>query len=202
MLDFQKMIGLIPDRRYQDPNAHPNKTRMPPEESEENKWFREMLLPHEPFLRNWLLSRYSNDTEIDDIVQEAYLRVMQARENCEMQAPKAYLFAIARNLAVNRIRRSKIIQFDSLTDFDLANVIDDMEPVSESIALNQELEFLNKAIESLPNRCRQIFILRKVYSLPQKEIAKKLGLSVNTVAAQLKIGYRKCVDYMESNGYL
>ncbi len=74
--------------------------------------------------------------------------MVQARENCEIQAPKTYLFAIARNLAVDRIRRSKIIQFDSLTDFDLANVIDDMEPVSESITLNQELEFLNKAIGS------------------------------------------------------
>ncbi len=174
---------------------------MPPEESEENIWFRKKLLPHEPFLRNWLLSRYSNEAEVDDIIQDAYLRVMQAKERCDMQSPKAYLFATARNIAVNRVRRSKIIQFDSLTDFDFSNVLDEMEPVSESIALNQELEILNKAIESLPNRCRQIFTLRKLYSMPQKEIAEKLGISVNTVAAQLKIGYRKCVEFMESHGY-
>ncbi len=175
---------------------------MPPENSEENLWFREKILPHELYLRNWLLSRYSNEVEVDDIIQDAYLRVIQSKKRCEMKAPKAYLFAIARNIAVDRFRRSKVIHFDSLTDFDLSNVIDDEDPVSESIARNQELEFLNKAIESLPNRCRQIFTLRKVYSMPQKEIAKKLGISVNTVAAQLKIGYRKCVEYMESNGYL
>lgn len=148
------------------------------------------------------MSRYANETEVDDIIQDAYLRVIQSREHCEMQAPKAYLFAIARNIAVDRVRRSKIVQFDSLADFDLSNVLDDEDPVSESVALNQELEFLDKAIASLPNRCRQIFTLRKVYSMPQKEIAQKLGISVNTVAAQLKIGYRKCVEYMESNGYL
>ncbi len=175
---------------------------MPPANSEENIWFREQLYPHEQFLRNWLLSRYSNEAEVDDIIQEAYLKIFQSRERCEMEAPKAYLFATARNLAISRIRRSKIIQFDSLTNIDVSDVLDDGESVLESIALNQELEFLNKAIESLPKRCRQIFILRKVYSMPQKEIAKKLNLSVNTVAAQLKIGYRKCVGYMESKGYL
>jgi RNA polymerase sigma factor (sigma-70 family) len=174
---------------------------MPPTDSEENIWFRAEILPHELFLRNWLLSRYANETEVDDIIQEAYLRIIQSKESGGMQAPKAYLFAIARNIAVNRLRRSKIVQFDSLTDFDISSVLDEETPALESISFNQELEMLNKAIESLPNRCRQIFTLRKLYSMPQPEIAKKLGISVNTVAAQLKIGYQKCVEFMESNGY-
>ncbi len=110
---------------------------------------------------------------MDDIVQESLLRVLKAKEVNDIKSPKAFFFATARNLALDVMRRSKVVQFDSLTENELSNVLDDAESVPESIARNQELEILTKAIQSLPSKCRRIFTLRKVYCMSQLDIAKK-----------------------------
>jgi RNA polymerase sigma factor (sigma-70 family) len=169
---------------------------MPPENTEQSHWFAEHLQPHEPMLRAWLQSRFSKGIDVDDIIQDAYLKVLKARENSELHSPKAFLFATARNLALDVVRRSKIIQFDSLPENELSDVLDDSDSVQESIERNQELELLTKAIQSLPARCRRIFTLRKVYCMSQANIAQELGISVNTVATQLKIGVRKCSAFL------
>ena len=53
-----------------------------------------------------------------------------------------------------------------------------------------------EAIQSPPDHCRQIFTLRKVYGMSQPEIARQLGMSENTVSAQLTIGVKKCMAFM------
>lgn len=152
-------------------------------------------------LRGWLQNRFSNRIDVDDIVQESLLRVLKAKEVSEIKSPKAFFFATARNLALDVVRRSKIVQFDSLTENELSDVLDDAESVPETIARNQELETLTKAIQSLPSKCRRIFTLRKVYCMSQPDIAEKLGISVNTVATQLKIGVRKCSAFMHEHSH-
>ncbi len=173
---------------------------MPPENSEQIRWFEDYLQPHESMLRGWLASRFTSSAiDIDDVVQEAFLRVLKAHELNELRSPKAFLFATARNMALDTVRRSKIIQFDSLTENELSDVIEVCEPIPESIERNQDLELLTKAIQSLPSKCRRIFTLRKVYCMSQRDIATEMGVSINTVATQLKIGVRKCSAYMHEH---
>jgi RNA polymerase sigma-70 factor (ECF subfamily) len=75
------------------------------------------------------------------------------------------------------------------------SVLEEGDGIPESIARNQELEILTEAIQSLPERCRRIFTLRKVYGLSQAEIGRKLGISEHTVSAQLTIGVKKCMEF-------
>ncbi len=70
------------------------------------------------------------------------------------------------------------------------------EGTLEVVSHNQELALLTEAIQSLPDRCRQIFTLRKVSGLSQAEIAAQLGVSENTVSAQLTISVKKCMAFM------
>ncbi len=149
-------------------------------------------------LRGWLQSRFPTECDIDDVLQESYLRVLKAKERDEVQSPKAFLFATARNLAVDRVRRLNIIRAESLMENDALSVLDEGEDISETVSRNQELEILTEAIQALPDRCRRIFTLRKVYGMSQSDIARKMGVSVYTVSAQLTIGVRKCTDFMES----
>jgi RNA polymerase sigma-70 factor (ECF subfamily) len=67
--------------------------------------------------------------------------------------------------------------------------------IPESLAHAEDLQLLIAAIQSLPERCRQIITLRKIYGLSQKEVAAKLQISEHTVEAQGGIGLRKCVEY-------
>lgn len=173
---------------------------MPPPDSELGQWFATHVQPHEPMLRAWLHRRFENQLDIDDLVQEAYVRVLRARESGALTAPKAFLFATARNLALDRLRRHEVSRTDSLGDFDALNVLDERDGVSETVARNQELALLTQAIQSLPTRCRQILTLRKLYGLSQREIAERLGLSESTVSNQITIGIEKCTDYFAAHG--
>lgn len=161
----------------------------------QQEWFAAHVQPHEPTLRAWLHSRFPGSSEIEDIMQESFARVWQARLRGEVRAPKAFLFATARNLALDFVRRHNVLRAEPLTDLDEAGLLDETAGVPETVARNQELALLTEAIQSLPDRCRQIFTLRKIYGLPQAEIAARLGVSEHTVSAQLTIGLHKCTEF-------
>lgn len=159
-------------------------------------WFKTHLQPHEPMLRAWLAQGFGPRLAIDDVVQEAFIRVLHARERGELQSPKAFLFATARNLALDQLRRHHVSRTDSLVETDCSNVLDDRENIPDHVARNQELALLTEAIQSLPDRCRQVMTLRIVYGLSQRVIGEKLGISDRTVAAQLAIGTAKCTEFV------
>lgn len=163
---------------------------------DEDGWFAAHLQPHEATLRAWLGQGFGPRLAVDDVVQEAFLRVLQARNTGELQSPKAFLFAVARNLALDQLRRHHVSRTDSLVEADCSSVLDDRESIPDHVARNQELALLTEAVQSLPDRCRQVMTLRLVYGLSQRVIGEKLGISDRTVAAQLAIGTMKCTDFV------
>jgi RNA polymerase sigma-70 factor (ECF subfamily) len=170
---------------------------MPPEGSESHQWYRHHLQPHEAMLRAWLRSRFPSERDIDDVVQESILRVLRAREAGEVRSPKAFLFVTARNLVIAAHRKSAVRPQIDMTELSDLDVQDETADVSGSVIHSEELELLTQAIQALPDRCRQIVTLRKLYGLPQQEIARELGISENTVENQGAIGLRKLAAFFE-----
>lgn len=162
---------------------------------EHTRWFAEEVRPHEPMLRAWLNRHFPSIGDLDDIIQEAYLKILQASIKNQLVSPKAFLFAITRNLALDHVRHRKVERVDHLAEIDDLAVMDRDRDVPETIAHAQELELLTEAIQSLPKRCRQIVTLRKIYGLPQKEVAAQLGISEHTVEAQGAIALRKISEF-------
>ncbi len=165
----------------------------------QSKWFEEYLEPHEELLCNWIKTRFSDIRDVEDIVQEAYLKVLKAHESTHINSPKAYLFATARNIALSKCKKSMSRQEVFLADFQLVDVLDNYADVSKEVTHSEELELLTKAIQTLPKRCRQVLTLRKIYGLSQKQVAKELGISENTVESQGAIGLRKLSLYFKRN---
>lgn len=163
----------------------------------QSRWFQEHLAPHEPLLRAWLASRFPGMTEIDDILQDAYSHVLAAHaRGTEMRSPKAFLFATARNRAIDLLRTRAANRTEALAEIDALNVLDDAEDIPGAVARNQELELLTQAIQSLPERCRQVLTLRRLYGLPQREVAARLNISENVVEHQVTIGIRRCTEFL------
>lgn len=169
---------------------------MPPCDQATTRWFWEHILPHEEMLRAWLSARFGSQLDVDDILQEAYVRVCRARTSNQIQSPKAFLFATARNLSLDFVRRHDVAKRDYLGEDDLSNVLDNTCDFRESVNHRQELALLTEAIQTLPARCRQVMTLRLVYGMTQVEIGRQLSISDRTVATQMAIGTERCTDYV------
>lgn len=169
---------------------------VPTENKEQARWFAEQVLPHEPMLRAWLASQFPDECDIDDIVQEAFMRLLEAQAQAGIRSPKAYLFVTARNIARMQYRHRQVERADSLTEIGGAAIHDEGADVRDAVLRAQELELLSKAIRSLPTRCRQVITLRRIYGLSLREVAAELGITEHTVEIQSAIGLRKIGRYL------
>ncbi len=174
---------------------------MPYKETEQSLWFVDAVLPHEAGLRRWIKSRFSAIRDVDDLIQETFSRILKAHESGPIPNPQAFLFVVSRNLAINRLRRMNREYSPEGERLDPLILADEMAGPFESTALQEEIDQLVSAIQSLPERCRQVMTLRKIYGLSQKEVAAKLGISEHTVEAQIGIGMRKCTAFFHQRGY-
>jgi len=168
--------------------------------SEESRWFTEEVQPHEPAVRAYLRRRFPGVTDVDELIQESYLRLLRARHTAPIASAKAYLFATARHLALALFRRPRIFSSVAVTDLPASRIIQEGADVIEQVSTTEEIALLLDAIDALPNRCREIFILRKLHGLSQKEIARKLGLSDQTVQVQVARGAKKCAHFLRRHG--
>src|SRR5262245_59960841 len=124
-------------------------------------WFAAEILPHEAALERYLVRVWSNRAEVQDLRQEIYIRVYESAATSRPSSPKAFLFAIARNLIADRVRRERIVSIDYTQDLDSLNVlIDDISPEHRT-STRQELRRLAEALDHLSDTCRAVVWLRR-----------------------------------------
>ena len=99
---------------------------------------------------------------------------------------------MARNVALSWLRHRQVVPIELVADLEALELLDERGLVEEIVNSHQELALLTAAVARLPARCRQVFTLRKVYGLSQKEIAAELDISENTVEQHLAKGMRLC----------
>ena len=158
-------------------------------------------LEHETFLKRFLRRFLSSPDDIDDLVQETFLRAYTAEQDMYIHTPKAFLFKIARNLALKELgRRSRLIT-NYIVDLGATEVITGRTSVEDEVAERERLAVFCKAAAALPLQCRRAFLMRKVYGLSHQEIAQELNISVSTVEKHLATGLTKCSAYMKARGY-
>jgi RNA polymerase sigma factor (sigma-70 family) len=164
------------------------------------RWFAEEVEPHEFRLRAWLAARFPRLQDLDDVVQETYVRLFRARRAGGIRSVQAFLFTAARNAACDVFRRQRGCVLDHMEDHAALRVLEEKPDVAEQVSASQELEVLAEAIRQLPHRCRQVFTLRKIYGLSQREVALQLGISEHTVEVQMGKGARRCAEFLRARG--
>lgn len=168
--------------------------------AEQVSWFLSEVHPHEPSLRAYLQSRYPSTRDVDDVVQESYLRIWKAAASRPIASAKCFLFKVAQHIVIDWGRRRQISPEKSVTDLGALRVLEDGPGVAESACTHEEIALLADAIDSLPGRCREILILRKLRGVPQKAIAAQLGLSEQTVQVQVCRGAKRIAEYLRRRG--
>jgi RNA polymerase sigma factor (sigma-70 family) len=164
------------------------------------QWFAEEVQPHEPMLRAWLRGRFPTLHDLDDLIQESYARLLRARAAGHVRNARNYLFATARNAALDFFRHERLAPFDPIGEKADQCVLDTETDVAATVSRQQELQLLSDAMQALPSRCRQVFTLRKLYGLSHHEIAAQLGISERTVEAQIDKAMRRCAAFLRERG--
>ena len=166
------------------------------------RWFREEVQVHQDALRAWLRGKFPALADLDNLVQESMARVWRTCAAREISSPRALLFTTAHNLAIDQLRRERVVSLEPLAETPELPVYEESLSPADATAHNQELELLTQAIQSLPDKCRQVLTLRKIYGLSQKEIAAQLGIREHTVEAQVGNGMRRCAAFFARHGLL
>jgi RNA polymerase sigma factor (sigma-70 family) len=165
------------------------------------RWFFDEVHTHERSLKAYLRGAFPSVRDVDDVVQESYLRIWKARLAKPIRSSKQFLFQVARHLAVDRIRRDRVSPIDRVTELNEVNVIDTAPTGAELACTREEVRLLAEAIHSLPARCQEVIILRQIHGMPQKEIAARLGISVLTVQVHVVKGLRRLEEFFARHGF-
>jgi RNA polymerase sigma-70 factor (ECF subfamily) len=159
-------------------------------------WFAREILAHEDALMRYLRRCWPHPDDLLDLRQETYIRVYEAARRERPYQPKSFLFTAARHLMADRLRRGRVVSIEAVGDFESLNVpVDEAGPERRHDA-RQSLRRLAEAFDRLPDRCREVMWLRKVEELPQKEVARRMGVAEKTVEKQVAKGARLIADYM------
>ncbi|MGF7149806.1 RNA polymerase sigma-70 factor (ECF subfamily) [Sphingomonas zeicaulis] len=130
------------------------------------------------------------ESEIDDIVQDAYVKISRLDDVSHIRTGRAYFFSTARTVLLDRVRRDRIVRIDSLTEAEALTLADEDPGPERRVSARQELDRVRQLIAGLPDRCREIFELRRIQGVPQREIAARMGLPEHTIEAQAVRGLK------------
>lgn len=170
---------------------------------EEQYWFNHEVKPFEPALRAYLNKRFPALGDQDDLVQEAFVRLLRAKREGRLTSAKAFLFTVARNLAIDMFRRrQRIAHHEPLTELTELPALEESFDTATTLEHQRRQEVLVEAVVSLPERCREVMMLRHLDGLAYKEIAERLGISPNTVKVHMVKGVRDCTAFFKKHGLL
>ena len=154
----------------------------------DNKSFREIYNAYfEPVCR--FLNYYTrNETLIEEVVQEVFVRLWEERETLEIQYIKTYLYNAARNKILNELRdeRNRNSLLEQWAKRELEN-----QEAEDCVDMNEFVQLLQATVETLPPTCKEIFIMSREKNLSYKEIASERNISIKTVEAQMGIALKR-----------
>ena len=151
-------------------------------------WFIREVFPLEAALMQYLHHNWRNEADLNDLRQEVYLHLYEAARTNRPDPVKPFLFKIARNIIINRVRRSQIVPIDAVADIDALEIATTIPGPDRTVLARDELRALQSAIERLPLRVREAVVLARIEGLSGKEIALRMNVSESAVSHYIDRG--------------
>lgn len=173
---------------------------MPLPNTDPTQWFKDEVHVHDGQLKSWLRGQFPSVRDVDDVVQESYLRIWKARLTAPVRSAKSFLFQVARHVAIDLLRRERASPVVQLGDLAGLSVMDSRPDSAQALGAKERLDLLSDALVALPPRCRQIIMLHKIQGMSQRQVAERLGLSERTVENHTRAGIVRLQLYMSGRG--
>jgi RNA polymerase sigma factor (sigma-70 family) len=151
-------------------------------------WFLREILPFEANLMHYLQHNWRNASDLADIRQEVYARVLEAAQERIPDNPRNFLLVCARNLLIDLMRREQVVPMDTFADVDALGVAAGAPEADRLLIEREDILRLEAALEQLPPRTREAIALAYFQGLTGKEIAKRMGVVQSTASELLANG--------------
>ncbi len=155
--------------------------------SKKDKFIADLVVEHKVPLEKYLARKLDSPEDAAELAQEAYIRLHRLEQPENLDNARAFLFQVATNLAVDQLRRRQL-HFKFLKS-EKSQVVDG-EPLDYNAAgaspekilgARQKLDAINRAVDELPFKVKQAFLLHRQNGLSYSAIAKQMGVSVSSV---------------------
>lgn len=146
-----------------------------------------------------LTGKLGSRDSAEDALQDAFIRLERARELPDVQNARAYLLRIAVNSA-NNTRRSNRDQLTASEGREFLEILDEQPDPEQAAVSRSDMAALNRALEDLPERRRDIFVAAWKEGLSKEMIAERFGLAPRTVRQELTLAREHCAKKMRDRG--
>jgi RNA polymerase sigma-70 factor (ECF subfamily) len=164
--------------------------------SDVDVWFAREVLPLEAALMQFLQHHWRNRSDVEDLVQDVYVRLYESAQKEIPKHPRKFLFTTARNLLIDRARRAQIIPIEALPDPETLDIAVDTPGPERNAIARDELRRLQEALDRLPARNREAVVLARIEGLTGREISQRMGLAEATVSHHLSNGIAALADML------
>jgi RNA polymerase sigma-70 factor (ECF subfamily) len=151
-------------------------------------WIAEHFLPFETDLRHILRRVCALASDVDDVIQETYCKVLEQGSMTHVREPRAFIVRTAKNIVLDRLRRDAVVRIESMASLDELDVADSAPSPERITVARAELNWVAGLIAQLPERCKAVFQARRVNGMSQAEAAESLGLTVGIVEQETHKG--------------
>ncbi len=154
-------------------------------------------------LKRFIKRFTSASHNVDDFAQETFLKGFAAELRMQIHEPKAFLFKIAKNVALTEVRKDSRSPRGYLKDVDdISQILDEDQATAEDwLDGRKKLILFSKAVAQLTPRCREAFLMRRIDNLQYKQIANRMDISVSAVEKHVTTGLLRCNKYLREQGY-
>lgn len=142
--------------------------------------------------------RIVGQSDVEDILQEAFVRSFEAESRQTIRDARAFLMRTARNLALDHVSRAAYRTTGPLNPDDEEQYIDGTAQPDAQVDAERRFIMFCQAVGSLPEQCRRVFVLHKVYGMSHEEIASKLGIAPSTIQKHIAKGLLLCFEQMQA----
>lgn len=157
------------------------------------------FMSSESSLKRYLRRYFFRREDIDDMAQETFLRAYKYSNHKDIEYPKAYLFQVAKSVAMRELSR-KTQQMTDYLDETVEADPEEQHTLEEEVMAEQTLGVFCQAIADLPPQCRRVFLMRKFHAMPHRQIAEELNISVSAVEQHITTGLKRCKAQLDKQG--
>lgn len=165
---------------------------------EQTKYFENLYVSYFSKMKRFAREFVVSEEEAENIVHDVFLELWEKKDILFFHVNLlALLFTSIKNKCIDYLRHQMVIneaghELEEEYHLEMQINYDSLDAFDQNLFNEKDIEsILKKAINSLPDKCRTIFIMSKLEGKKQKEVAKELNITVNTVETQIGIAYKK-----------